>query len=191
MHDSTVDRMTNGKGTVAGMTFDEIRRLEVGLKMDSAFAGTRVAAFDEALTFARGRISVYVDSKQISARDVVDAITHNDMLDHVVIYGGRNYLTDVAALQPKLKVMPEAQNPAMLRSLLDSLPLKVAAFDAKDFTDETIAVAKGAKIDIYVDRLGDADNATAWQDAIDRGATGIQTDHPAELVRYLKSKNLR
>jgi glycerophosphoryl diester phosphodiesterase len=41
---------------------------------------------------------------------------------------------------------------------------------------------------IYVDRLGSADNAAAWQEAIDQGADGIQTDHPAELVRYLRDK---
>jgi glycerophosphoryl diester phosphodiesterase len=45
-------------------------------------------------------------------------------------------------------------------------------------------------VDVYVDRLGAADHPTNWQDAIDRGATGIQTDHPAELVQYLRSKGL-
>jgi glycerophosphoryl diester phosphodiesterase len=191
MHDSTVDRMTNGKGAVISMTFDEIRKLEVGSKMDPRFAGTRVPTFDEALAFARGKIGVYVDSKQISARDAVDALTRNDMLDHAVIYGDRSYLKAVADLEQKLKIMPEARNPVALRSALDSLRLKVAAFDAGDFNDETLSVAKGAKIDIYVDRLGNADNPASWQDAIDRGATGIQTDHPAELAQYLKSKNLR
>jgi glycerophosphoryl diester phosphodiesterase len=183
MHDSTVDRMTNGKGNVADLTFEEIRKLEVGK--------TQVPTFDEALAFARGKIGVYIDSKRISAPQVVDAVTRHEMLDHVVIYGGRNYLKEVSVLEPRLKVMPEASNPANLRSLLDLLPLKIAAFDAKDFNDETIAVAKAGKIEIYVDRLGDADNAAAWQDAIDRGAAGIQTDHPAELVQYLKSKNYR
>jgi len=46
-------------------------------------------------------------------------------------------------------------------------------------------------LDIYVDRLGAADNQSSWQDAVDRGATGIQTDHPAELVAYLKAKGYR
>jgi glycerophosphoryl diester phosphodiesterase len=45
--------------------------------------------------------------------------------------------------------------------------LKVAAFDASDFNDETIAVARAAKVEIYVDRLGAADNVFAWPDAID------------------------
>ncbi len=42
----------------------------------------------------------------------------------------------------------------------------------------------------FVDRLWTADNATNWQDAIERGAAGIQTDHPAELVAYLRSRGL-
>jgi glycerophosphoryl diester phosphodiesterase len=66
----------------------------------------------------------------------------------------------------------------------------VVAFDADDFKDDAIAVAKRAGVDIYVDRLGSADNAAGWQDAVDRGAAGIQTDRPAELVEYLRSRKL-
>ena len=51
----------------------------------------------------------------------------------------------------------------------------------------SIAVARQGRVDIYVDRLGPADNAPSWQDAVDRGAAGIQTDRPAELVQYLRS----
>ena len=41
-----------------------------------------------------------------------------------------------------------------------------------------------------VDRLGEADHVDKWQDVVDRGVVGIQTDRPAELVRYLRSKKL-
>jgi glycerophosphoryl diester phosphodiesterase len=192
MHDSTVDRMTNGQGDVASMTYEAIGALEVGLKMGPNWAGTRVPTFDEALRFAREHgIGIYVDSKRLTARDAVDAIARHGMQDRVVVYGGAAYLKDVAALNPKLRVMPEANNAATLKSLLETMSLKVAAFDAKDFTDETIAVAHAAGVDIFVDRLGPADNPSSWQDAIDRGAAGIQTDKPAELVRYLKERGYR
>jgi glycerophosphoryl diester phosphodiesterase len=191
MHDESVDRMTNGKGSIGNMTFEEVRKLEVGLKMGPQFAGTRVPTFDDALAFARGKIGIYVDSKRVSASAAVAAIERYDMQDHVVIYGGAGYLKEVSTLRPKMKVMPEAGNPATLRSLMEALPLKVAAYGAGDFNDETIAVARQAKLDIYVDRLGAADTESFWQEAIDRGATGIQTDHPAELVVYLKSKGYR
>jgi glycerophosphoryl diester phosphodiesterase len=188
MHDATVDRMTGGKGDVAKLAFEDLRKLEVGVNLGPGFAGTRIPTFDEALTLAQGKIGVYIDSKRISAADAVAAVRSHNMEDRVVVYGDPKYLKEVGQLSPKMKLMPEAKNPATLRTLIDSLALKVAAFDASDFNDETIWVARDARVEIYVDRLGAADNPAGWQDAVDRGAAGIQTDHPAELVQYLKSK---
>jgi hypothetical protein len=62
----------------------------------------------------------------------------------------------------------------------------VIAFDAGDFKDDVIAIARQAHAYIYVDRLDGADNPEHWQDAINRGATGIQTNKPGELVNYLR-----
>jgi glycerophosphoryl diester phosphodiesterase len=173
MHDATVDRTTKGKGEVANMTFAEVRALDV-------------ATFDEALSLAEGRIGVYVDCKKISPRDLVDALQRHHMLEHSVIYGGWDFLKQVSALQPAARVMPEANNPDHLKQIFAEGHPPVIAFDARDFKDENIAVAKGAKALIYVDRLGANDNSTAWEDAIRRGADGIQTDHPGELVECLK-----
>lgn len=177
MHDGTVNRTTNGKGAVREMTFDQIRALDV-------------PTFEEALKLAHGRIGVYVDCKDIAPADLVTALEKSDMLDKVVIYGGAEFLKSVQSIQPSLKVMPEANNAAALGKLLTALKLRVVAFDAHDFADDVIQIAKRAGVDIYVDRLGPADNTAHWQDAVDRGATGIQTDHPAELVEYLRAHQL-
>ncbi|HLK19255.1 MAG TPA: glycerophosphodiester phosphodiesterase family protein [Bryobacteraceae bacterium] len=177
MHDRTVDRTSGGKGAVREMTFEQIRALNV-------------PTLDEALNLAHGHIGVYVDCKDIAPADLVTALEKAGMLDKVVIYGGAEFLKNVQAIQPTLKVMPEANNAASLEKLLTALKLRVVAFDAHDFTDEVIRIAKHANLEIFVDRLGPADNAAHWQDAIDRGATGIQTDHPAELVEYLRAHQL-
>jgi len=190
MHDRTVDRMTNGSGPVRQMTFEQIRALDAGAKFGSQFAGTTVPTFEEALNLAHGKIGVYVDCKDIAPADLVAALEKADMLDKVVIYGGAGFLKGVLVLRPSLKAMPEADNAPRLQKLLGDMNLHVVAFDAGDFKDDVIAVAKQAHVDIYVDRLGPADNAASWQDAIDRGAAGIQTDHPAELVQYLRSRQL-
>jgi glycerophosphoryl diester phosphodiesterase len=191
MHDSTVDRMTGGKGEVAKMTFEDLRKLEVGVNLGPGFPGAHIPTFDEALAFARGKIRVYIDSKQISAEDAVASVRRHEMEDHVVVYGDPAYLKQVGALSSRMRLMPEARNPTVLRTLIETLALKIAAFDASDFNDQTIEVARAAKIDVYVDRLGEADNIAGWQGAVDRGAAGIQTDHPAELVHYLKTKGYR
>ena len=64
----------------------------------------------------------------------------------------------------------------------------VIAFDRRDFRDEIIAVARQANAAIFVDRLGPDDNENSWRDAVNRGATGIQTDRPAELIAWLSSR---
>jgi glycerophosphoryl diester phosphodiesterase len=186
MHDGTVDRTTDGHGEVAKMTFDEIRALDAGVKMGKEFAGTRVPTFDEALDLARGKIGIYVDVKNASAKDLVEHINSHGMTDHVVIYSGR-ISKDIQVLDPRLKIMPEARNAEFAQQLIDALHVKVMAFDANDFKPDVIAVAKKGGALIYVDRLGPADNPESWQQAIDMGAAGIQTDHPEELVRFLRA----
>src|SRR5260370_32204646 len=57
MHDGKVDRTTNGQGEVSKMTFEEIRRLDVG--------GNKVPTFDEVLDWARGKIGIYVEVKAL------------------------------------------------------------------------------------------------------------------------------
>ena len=182
MHDASVDRTTGGRGRISELTFDSIRSLHAG---DSA-----VPTFDEALRIAKGRIGVYVDYKEASPDAIVAAIDAADMGEHVVIYGDPDRLMRIHASRPEWKVMPEAEDPARLRSLAGQLRLRVAAFDSGDFQPATIDVARKAGIDIYLDCLGSEDNERGWSEALERGAAGIQTDHPAELVSFLRSKGL-
>ena len=190
MHDATVDRTTDGKGKVRELTFDQIRGLDAGARFAPKFAGTRVPTLEEALNLAHGKIGVYLDCKQLSPADLVAALRKTDMLKNAVVYGDPAFLKGVLALEPSLPAMPEADNAAKLEKLASGLNLRVAAFDNSDFTDEVIAVAKRLHVKIYVDRLWNADKPEVWQDAVDRGADGIQTDHPAELVQYLRARGL-
>lgn len=47
IHDSTVDRTTNGKGKVTSFTLDEIRKLDAGSWFDAKFANTKVPLLEE------------------------------------------------------------------------------------------------------------------------------------------------
>lgn len=49
MHDETIDRTTNQKGRVSGMTLAELRRIDAGLRKGAAFAGTQIPTFAETL----------------------------------------------------------------------------------------------------------------------------------------------
>ena len=49
IHDSTLDRTTNGKGRVSSATREEIQRLDAGGKFKPEFAGVRVPSTEETL----------------------------------------------------------------------------------------------------------------------------------------------
>jgi len=190
-HDGKVERRTNGQGDVSKMTFAEVRELDAGIKSGEQFKGTKVPTFDEALDGARGKIGIYVDVKQASAKDLVRHINEHGMTDHVVIYAGLRLSKEIQALNPKLKVMPESDSVEMVKRIIEELHPKVIAFGARDFTPEIIRLTKEAHAEIYVDRMGSTDNPAGWQSAIDAGADGIQTDKPGELVQYLREKGYK
>lgn len=190
-HDGNVERRTDGKGEISKMTFQEVRQLDAGIKSGPQFAGTKVPTFDEALDLARGKIGIYVDVKQASAKDLVTHIDGHGMTDNVVIYAGLRLSKEIQALNPKLKVMPESQSEGTVKQLIEELHPRVIAFGARDFTPEIIRLTKEAKAEVYVDRMGATDNPAGWQTAIDAGADGIQTDRPGELVQYLREKGYK
>jgi len=53
IHDETVDRTTNGRGSVHDLTMAEVRKLDAGAWFASDFAGERVPTLQEILEFAR------------------------------------------------------------------------------------------------------------------------------------------
>ncbi len=190
-HDATVDRCTNGTGKVAAMTFDRLEALDAGVKSGAEFAGTRIPTFDQVLELAHGKIGIYVDVKNASARDIAGHIGSHGMTGHVVIYCRPNLATEIQALNPNLKVMPESGSVEHSKLLIEELHPKVLAFGAGDFKPDIIAVVKQSNIQIYVDRMGATDAPEGWQSAIDEGADGIQTDRPGPLVEYLRNKGYK
>ena len=49
LHDSTVDRTSNGKGKLRDLTFDQARALDFGAWKGEQFAGTKIPTLEEAL----------------------------------------------------------------------------------------------------------------------------------------------
>jgi glycerophosphoryl diester phosphodiesterase len=55
MHDSTVDRTTDGTGRVSGMSLAELRSLDAGSWFAPEFTGVKVPTLRQALSFGRAR----------------------------------------------------------------------------------------------------------------------------------------
>jgi glycerophosphoryl diester phosphodiesterase len=184
MHDPTVDRMTDGKGKVKDMTLAEIKKLDLGVRFPGQFPNLRVPTFDEVLELCKGKIGIYVDTKDASPNDLVAAIERHDMGDHVMFWSeNTKFLEQIHDLRPKWVIMPEAFNPENVQKVVALLHPQLLGADERDFNALTIAAAKTANVGIFVDRQTEQE----WRDAVEQGAVGIQTNYPVELTAFLRA----
>lgn len=63
IHDTTVDRTTNGTGRVGDLTLAEVKQLDAGSWFDPSFAGERIPTLEEALDRYRGKIGILIEIK--------------------------------------------------------------------------------------------------------------------------------
>jgi glycerophosphoryl diester phosphodiesterase len=63
IHDTTVDRTTNGTGAVGDYTLNEIQQLDAGSWFGEEFAGERIPTFEEIIDRYRGKIGILIELK--------------------------------------------------------------------------------------------------------------------------------
>lgn len=193
MHDSTVNSKTDGKGAVADMTLDEIRALDAGIKKGAQFKGEKVPLFEEALALCKkGKMKIYVDNKSGPPDEVIAAIEKHDMLKDVIIYDGPAKLRTFKKLRPAVWILPPHPGGAE-RITAMARDLKPEALDGnmRSWTQEQIDAAHTAGVQVWVDVLGVWDNEKGIRKAAEMGVDGMQTDHPAMVIRVLKEMGLR
>lgn len=83
-HNATIDDTSNGKGEIASMTFDELRKYDFGSWKSEHFAGTRIPTLDELLDLANKLnpkllhlVELKVDSVEFAEAVIAELRCHN------------------------------------------------------------------------------------------------------------------
>ncbi|NKE06903.1 glycerophosphodiester phosphodiesterase [Mesobacillus selenatarsenatis] len=63
IHDTTVDRTTDGTGKVGELTLEELRSLDAGSFKGEQFAGEKIPTFEEILERYQGKIGILIELK--------------------------------------------------------------------------------------------------------------------------------
>ena len=90
IHDSTLDRTTNGKGPVRESTLAQIRENDAGLWYDRGYVGERVPTLEEVLQFARKHdVVLYLEIKYEAAwgmhSSLVSALQQSESISRTVV----------------------------------------------------------------------------------------------------------
>ncbi|WP_229236022.1 glycerophosphodiester phosphodiesterase family protein [Dyadobacter tibetensis] len=187
MHDGTVDRTTNGKGSVKQMSWSEIQTLRVFNKNKRPH---RVPDFEAILAACKGKINLYLDFKDADVAQTWRQIRAAGMEKQVVVYLNKAEQYDawrhIAPEVPLMTSLPEnVQTVVEFEKFLSQMTIKV--FD--NIRDpQLLAFAHQKGLQVWLDVQQKEENEASWQPALALGVDGLQTDHPEKLVHYLEKR---
>ncbi len=196
MHDATVDRMTTGKGAVKEITLTNLKKLQIRSKREDTVTGCTIPAFREVLNLCKDKINIYLDFKDADPATAYAQILEYGMEKQIIVYinnekqfyGWRK----VAPSMPLMISIPDTiTDETSLKIFLDKTQPEIIDGDFAQYTKEMVAEANRNGCFVLPDIQDTADNPDIWNIAIEKGIKGLQTDHPLEMISYLKKNNLR
>ncbi|HBF31195.1 glycerophosphodiester phosphodiesterase family protein [Rhizobium sp.] len=190
IHDDKVDRTTNGKGLVAGLTLQDIRALDAGSWFDPSFAGEKVPTFEELIeTVLELDLGLQVELKPTAGDDVETADTAcAALLRHWPHARGRLFLSSfsVRSLTRAAKLMPDVPRafavvvpPKDPRALLAEVDAQILHCTSDLVDAEALARLNESGVEFAVATINKAEDAKRL---LAGGAQTVISDYPELLA---------
>ena len=199
IHDSAVDRTTNGKGRVADLTLAEVQQLDAGSWFDPRFAGERVPTVDEVLAlvaaYRERDVLIAVDLKADQVGAEVAALAAKRQVLQQLVFIGRT-ISDAKLREEILRAQPQAATAAVANKP-EEFPQALTANDQWVYfrflpTAEQMQAVRHAGKRAFIAGATVAGNLPDnWRTAAERGLDGILTDYPLELGEQLRARVTR
>lgn len=211
MHDATIDRTTNGRGEVASLTFDSIRRCRLKAP-DGTLTDLLVPTLDEVFELGRDRILFNIDKGFDIFDDVFFLADSLGVARHVLMKGTQptdrvqealgKYLDRIVYMpivhldkEGALEAIADFQEkirPAAYELLYGNDTTRVPLEAEKMLAGRALiwynTMWKGMAGSRYDDRA-ETEPDSVYGVLIDSlGARIIQTDRPGPLIRYLEAR---
>ena len=196
MHDATIDRMTDGKGQVKELRYDSLRLLKVKDRAHPEWGEFPIPTFREVLQLCKDKIYIYLDFKNADPAAAWQEIVRQGMEKQVIVYinapvqftGWRK----VAPAVPLMVSLPRTvHDTATLRDFLIRYHPEILDGGYEEYTPEMVSLATGMGFVVLPDIQGAGEGPAKWEGAIKKGFRGLQTDHPGDMIAWLKEKGVR
>lgn len=184
VHNKDIDSyVTNGEqGLVSEMTLEQLKQLDIGSRISLHWSNERIPTFEEILGLCKGRVGIYLDLKDASVEKLVYFVKKWDMAGQVLWYADFDELELVAELCPECILMPDPGPERNLPKVIERFQPSVIAAVWRYYSRSFVAKCHQAGAIVIVDESA----PTCWEVALEWNSDGIQTDHPAQLIAFLK-----
>jgi len=192
IHDSHLERTTNGQGTVRDHTLAQLRELDAGMWFDRQFMDQRIPTLDEILEFAREQdVVFYLEIKYDSAWGMHHALVGalgkpENAARTIVISFDPATLAAVRKLEPAIMIglLVEDATADPVKAALD-VGARQLCPKADLVTQELVERAHRADLHVVAWTINDAEKMRA---AMDAGVDGIMTDLPDRLRAVVEDR---
>ncbi|NOY26383.1 MAG: glycerophosphodiester phosphodiesterase family protein [Oligoflexia bacterium] len=195
LHDTTVDRTTDGTGEASKMSLAEIQALHVDAgDLPGDFSCERVPTFQQILSAARGRVHVLVDANKTDRVDLlVGDIVATDTLEWAIFdTSSVDKIDQALAIEPDLHTMIRVDSEQSLDDELahftDHPPVIVEIEDTMpQLAPAVTAAGNRAMKDVFIEDLQviGADDVSGYGDVYDAGVMILQSERPELVLEYL------
>ncbi len=185
LHDSRLNRTTDGDGPISEATAQTVQGLSAGVKFGRPFARTPVPSMDQFMAAFSGKIDFYFDAKAIPPAALVQALERYGMVDRTVVYQSPQFIAQLKAINPKIRGLPPLGKAEALDGLIQLQPYGVDT-DWSILSRELIARCHEHGIKVFSDALGKHERIEDYLQAMEWGIDVIQTDHPLRVMRAIE-----
>ncbi|MDE5416280.1 glycerophosphodiester phosphodiesterase [Alkalihalobacterium chitinilyticum] len=208
MHDTTVNRTTNGKGAVKDLTIEEIKSLDAGSwfntrnpgKAKEEYVGLEVPTLEEIFQRFGRSTNYYIETKSPALYPGMEE-TLLELMDAYKLTGvnGRSSNVIIQSFHPDSLLIINEMNPNIPLVQLISTPLLGEAAEAQLNSIKQYAIGVGPNLNRinqdYVERVRNnglhihpytVNTEENMRKALDLGVTGIFTDYPDLFDQVIK-----
>ena len=182
IHDDTVDRTTDGKGEVAELTVEEIKRLDAGAKFKGgAIQGERIPTLDEVFDVTSGKCGLNIELKAGSVEHQVAQImqARDAFSDSIVSSFDWEHLKKIQQLHFNIRVgLLAEEKPVDL--MMNAVAMRAHSINPRwdMVTADLCKAAHERGLNVYTWTV-DAD--ARMRALIECGVDGIMTNYPERL----------
>jgi glycerophosphoryl diester phosphodiesterase len=181
IHDSTVDRTTNGTGEVDSLTLSEIQRFDAGM-------GQQIPLLEDVLKFSQGRIQVNIELKIAGLEErIANLVQDLDITDDIIISSFLHLsLSVIKEISEKIRIAILVQNEI---ANLPSYTNEISAYAINPAIELTSAmlITNSHELAIKVFPWTVNDEETMMR-LLYVGVDGLITDYPDVGVNLVKTK---
>jgi len=189
MHDEKIDRTTTGKGPLSDLASQELDTCHLRQSHET------IPRLETFLEKCAGRVNIYLDFKAAEVSRVVKVLAAHQALGSVIVYINepQQYL-DWRKWSPSTPLIvslpPGIGTPDQMQAFLERYPAEVLDGDFSEYTPELVDRARKLGVMVWPD-IQSANEEVNWAKAVRTGFTGLQTDHPEALAKWLASEGKR